>query len=46
LSNEIHFLDIRLVANDSLTWGVKSAEHVDDKLISKASLALVEEVVE
>lgn len=46
LSNEVHLLDVTLVADDSLAWGVKSAEHVDDKLIGESSLALIEEMVE
>ena len=46
LSDEVHLLDIALVTNDSLSWGVESAEHVDDKLIGESSLALIEEVVE
>lgn len=46
LSDEIHFLDITLVTDDGLTWGVESAEHVDDELVSETSLAFIEEVVE
>ena len=46
LSNEVHFLDITLVTDDSLAWSVKSAEHVDDQLVGKSSLTLIEEMVE
>ena len=46
MSDEIHFLDIALVADDSLAWSVKSTEHVDDQLVGESSLAFVEEVVE
>ena len=46
LSDEVHLLDVALVADDSLSWRVKSAEHVDDELVGEASLALIEEVIE
>ena len=46
LSNEVHFLDIALVTDDSLAWGIESAEHVNDQLVGKTSLALIEEMVE
>jgi hypothetical protein len=46
LSNEVHFLHVTLVTDDSLAWGVESAEHVDNKLVGESSLALIEEVVE
>ena len=46
LSDEIHLLDITLVADDSLAWGVDSAVHVDDQLICETSLALLKEVIE
>lgn len=46
LSDEVHLLDITLVTDYSLTWGVESAEHVDDQLVGETSLALIEEVVE
>jgi hypothetical protein len=46
LPDEIHFLDVTLIADDSLAWGVKSAEHVDDQLIGESSLTFIKEVVE
>jgi hypothetical protein len=46
LSDEIHLLDVTLVTNDGLAWGVESAEHVNDEFVSESSLAFVEEVVE
>jgi hypothetical protein len=46
LSDEIHLLDITLVTNDGLTWGIESAEHVDDELVGESSLAFIEEMVE
>jgi hypothetical protein len=46
LSDEIHLLDITLVTNDSLTWGIESAEHVDNELVGESSLTFIEEVVE
>lgn len=46
LSDEEELLNIALVADDGLTWGVDSAVHVDDELVGKTSLTLIEEVVE
>jgi len=46
LSDEVHFLDIALVRNDNFTRSVNSAVHSNDQLISEASLAFFEEVVE
>jgi hypothetical protein len=46
LSDEIHLLNVTFVADYNSTWSVKSAEHIDDKFISKASLAFVKEMVE
>lgn len=44
LSNEIQVLDVGFVGDHRLAMGKESTEHVDDKLINKASLALAEEV--
>jgi len=46
LSDEEHLLDITLVTNHSFTWILNSAEHVNDHLIGKSSLAFFEKVVE
>ena len=46
LSNEVHLLDITLVADNSLAWCVDSAVHSNDELIGEASFALLEEMVE
>lgn len=46
LSDKVHLLDIALVRNDNFARGIDSAVHCDDELISKASLAFFEEVVE
>jgi hypothetical protein len=46
LSNEEHLLDIAFVADDSLVLLEDAAEHVDDKLVGEAALALVEEMIE
>ena len=46
LSDEVHFLDVGFVGDYSLTRGVNSAVHADDELVGKASLALLEEMVE
>lgn len=46
MSNEVHLLHIRLVIEHDLARGHDSAEHGDDQLIDKASLAVVKEVVE
>lgn len=46
LSDEVDLLDVTFVTDDSFIWGVNSAEHIDDELIGKSSLTLVEEVVE
>jgi hypothetical protein len=46
LSDKVHLLDIALVRNDNFAGGIDSAVHCDDELISEASLAFFEEVVE
>ena len=46
LSNEVHFLDITLVADNSLSWSVDSAVHSNNQLVSETSLTLLEEMVE
>jgi hypothetical protein len=46
LSNEVHFLDITLVADNSLPWSVDSAVHSNNQLVSKTSLTLLKEMVE
>ena len=46
MSDEVHFLNVALVGDDSLSWSVDSAVHVDDELVGKTSLTLIEEVVE
>ena len=46
MSNEIHLLDITLVADDCFSWGVDSTVHGDDKLVGESSLAFLEEMVE
>ena len=46
MSDEEKLLDVTLVADDSLTWSIDSAVHVDDELVGEASLAFFEEVVE
>jgi hypothetical protein len=46
LSNEVHFLDITLVANNSLPWSVDSAVHSNNQLVSETSLTLLKEMVE
>jgi len=46
LSNKVHLLNITLVTDNSFTWSVNSAVHVDDQLIGESSLALLKEVVE
>lgn len=46
LSDEVDFFDIALVADNNSSWGIKSAEHIDNKLVGETSLALIEEMVE
>lgn len=46
LSDEVHFLHIALVGDDNFARRVDSAVHSNDQLISEASLAFFEEVVE
>ena len=46
LSNEVHFLNITLVADNSLSWSVDSAVHSNNQLVSETSLTLLEEMVE
>jgi len=46
LSNEVHFLDITLVANNSFPWSVDSAVHSNNQLVSETSLTLLKEMVE
>ena len=46
LSDEIHFLDIALETDNSLAWGIDSAVHADNELVSESSLTLLEEVIE
>ena len=46
LSNEVHFLDITLVADNSLPWSVDSAVHSNNQLVSETSLTLLKEMVE
>ena len=46
LSNEVHFLDITLVADNSLPWSVDSAVHSNNQLVSETSLTLLKEIVE
>ena len=46
LSDEIHLLDVTLVADDSLSWCVDSAVHGNDELISEASLTFFKEMIE
>ena len=46
LSDEINLLNVTFVADYNSTRGVKSAEHIDDKFICKASLAFIKEMVE
>ena len=46
LSDEVHLLDIALVADDTLSWSGDTAIHLDDQFVSEASLTFLEEVVE
>jgi hypothetical protein len=46
LTDEEHLFDVGLVTNDGFAGVLDAAEHVDDHLVGKASLALLEEVVE
>ena len=46
LSDEPHFLHVGSVWNDDSTGVLDSTEHVDDHLIGKAALALLEEMLE
>ena len=46
LSDEEKLLNITLVADDSLSWSIDSAVHVNDELVGETSLALIEEMVE
>ena len=46
LSNEVHFLDITLVTDNSLSWSVDSAVHSNNQLVSETSLTLLKEMVE
>jgi len=46
LSDEVHFLDVTLVADDSLSRRVDPAVHRDDKLIGETSFAFLEEMIE
>jgi len=46
LSNEVHFLDITLVADNSLPWSVDSAVHSNNQFVSETSLTLLKEMVE
>jgi len=45
LSNEVHFLDIAFVTDNNFSWSIKSAIHIDDKFISKASFTFIKEMV-
>ena len=46
LSNEVHLLDITLVADNSLSWSVDSAVHSNNELVSETSFTLLKEMVE
>ena len=46
LTDEVHFLHITLVTNDTLSWGRNTAIHLNNQLVSEATLALLEEMVE
>ena len=46
LSDEIHFFDIALVANNTLAWCRDTAIHLNDKFVGKATLTLLEEMIE
>jgi len=46
LSDEIHLLDITLVADDSLTWCVQPTVHAYDQFIGETSFTLIKEMVE
>ena len=46
LSDEIHLLDITLVADDSLTWCVQPAVHAYNQFIGETSLTFIKEMVE
>jgi hypothetical protein len=46
LTDEEHLFDVGLVTNDGFAGVLDAAEHIDDHLVGKASLALLEEVVE
>ena len=46
LSDEVHFLDIALVANHTFTRCRDAAVHLNDEFVGEASLTLFKEVVE
>jgi hypothetical protein len=46
LLDEVHFFHIGLVVEYYLSWGHDPAEHRNDDLIDKSSLAVIEKVVE
>lgn len=46
LLDEVHFLHIGLVTDDTHSMHVESAKHVDYQIIGKASLAFFKEVTE
>ena len=46
LFNEVHLLDITLVADNSLSWSVNSAVNSNNELVSETSFTLLKEMVE
>jgi hypothetical protein len=46
LSNEINLLHVTFVADNNSSRGVKSAEHINDKLVGEAPFALIKEMIE
>lgn len=45
LPNEIHFLDIALIADHHFAWSGNPAVHLDDQFVGEAALALLKEVI-
>jgi hypothetical protein len=46
LPDKEHLLNITLVTDDSFTWCIEPAIHINDEFISKASFTFIKEVIE
>jgi len=46
LPNEIHFLNIALIADHDFPWCGNPAVHLDDQFVGEATLTLLKEVIE